>query len=449
MGQINAPLAALQAGDPWPLVQNSLRVLGMFTLLGDPHWRQFVADTPVFGPLGALLFCGGLLLALWRARRPAHVFVLLWLPVALLPGMLSEGAPNFLRPIAAVTVTYLFPALAASGLRAWLRRRLEGLSWGRTAQAVTLVLLAAVVGLHAWRTYDGYFLRWPHHPDARFAYSSTLLDVARHLDASPEMQHALLSGHFPSDLDPEMVERFLRREDLTPRWADVRQALVYPADTSPTSAVYLFEPDYFSVDPLLRELFVGGEPIYEHRTPEGAVVFAVYRLETAPLQERLAAAQESPVGWSQATVFPAGLPEDWDALEGPVSFGGRVELLGYEVLNEAPAAPGDVVTLLTYWRAAGPGPAAGITFVHLLGPDGRVVAGYDGFGAPPNRWQAGDVVVQIHRFSLPGDLALGTYLIELGWYERDSGVRWVVELAGEERVDRVLLRPLRVVEKDD
>jgi hypothetical protein len=41
----------------------------MFSFLGDPQWRQFVAHTPVFEPLGAALFYGGLMLSLWRWRR--------------------------------------------------------------------------------------------------------------------------------------------------------------------------------------------------------------------------------------------------------------------------------------------------------------------------------------------------------------------------------------------
>jgi hypothetical protein len=155
------------------------------------------------------------------------------------------------------------------------------------------------------------------------------------------------------------------------------------------------------------------------------------------------------VGWSGAATFPDGLPDDWAEIKGPAFFGGWVELLGYEVLNQGTAAPGDVISLLTYWRAAGPGPASGITFLHLLAPEGAVAAGYDGFGAPPNRWHAGDGVVQVHRFALPGDLAPGEYPLELGWYERESGVRWLVELPGGGQVDRLLLQTLRVAEKDD
>jgi hypothetical protein len=313
---------------------------------------------------------------------------------------------------------------------------------------VTLVLLVAVLGLHAWRTYDGYFVRWPRHPDARFAYSSTLLEISRYLDASPEIEHALLSGHFLSDLDPAMVDRFMRREDLEPRWADVRQALVYPAGSSSSAPTVLVQPDYLAVDPALQELFVEAGPLHEQTTGDGTFVFAAYPLADASLAGRLAAVQGHPAGWSGVTTFPDGLPDDWTAIEGPVSFGGRVDLLGYEVLNKTPSAPGEVVTLLTYWRATGPGPESGITFLHLLEPEGTVVAGYDGFGAPPNRWQAGDLMVQVHRFALAGDLAPGEYPIELGWYERDTGVRWAVDVGSGGQVDRLLLMPLVVATKD-
>jgi 4-amino-4-deoxy-L-arabinose transferase-like glycosyltransferase len=433
MEQISAPLNALRAGDARPLVENSLRVLGMFAFIGDPHWRQYVAERPVFEPLGAILFGAGIVLALVRWRRYGHAFILLWLPVALLPGMLSEGAPNFLRPIAALVVVYAFPALATTALLDWLGSR-----WRRLAR-VAAVLLVALLGLNAWRTAEGYFLRWPRHPDARFAYSTTLLEASRALDEAGEMDTVVLSGLLPADLDPALVESFLRRDDLEPRWADVRQALIYPAG----KRTIVMQPDHFTIDPTLLELFLGDiPPAYEHRLEEGMVVFSLYPLDASALAGRLDSAQGNPIGWSRVTAFPDGLPEDWMPLEAPILFGDRAELLGYEVLNGDKVAPGDEVTVLTYWRAIEPGPPAGITFLHALGPDGAVVAGTDGFGAPPNHWRAGDVVVQVHRLALPGDLAPGRYPLELGWYERDTGARWGVTLPDGEQVDRVLLRAL-------
>jgi hypothetical protein len=82
--------------------------------------------------------------------------------------------------------------------------------------------------------------------------------------------------------------------------------------------------------------------------------------------------------------------------------------------------------------------------MHLLDPGGTVVTGHDGFGAPPNRWQAGDVVVQIHRLTLPDILAPGRYPMELGWYEQDTGARWTVALLDGGQVARLLIEPLAV-----
>jgi hypothetical protein len=258
------------------------------------------------------------------------------------------------------------------------------------------------------------------------------------------------------------VDSYLRRTDLAPRWCDLREALVYPA-APPTQAetaassvessatrrsgtgTYVIQPDYFPIDPVLRELFLGNvEPFYERRLEDGTFVFAVYPLDAERLSARLALTRDNPVGWSTATAFPEGLPDDWAALEGPVDFGGKVELLGYELLNGEQVAPGDGVTVLTYWQAIEPGPGDGITFLHLLSPEGAVVAGYDGFGAPPNRWIAGDVVVQVHRFALPGDLPPGAYPVELGWYGRDTGARWLASLPAQGQTDRLLLQPLQI-----
>jgi hypothetical protein len=368
--------------------------------------------------------------------------------VALLPGMLSEGAPNFLRPIAAVTVTYCFPALAAAELVSWLRRHLEHTSWGRVALYGTLTLLIAVLGLHAWRTYDGYFVRWPRHPDVRFAYSTTLLEVSRYVAALPQAEHILLSGHFPSDLDFEMVSRFLRRGARLPRWADVRQTLLYPKDALPEDAIYVFEPDYFPVDPALRELFAPEGPVYEQATGDGDKVFAVYRLPVVRLKERLDASFPNLPRWNPATVFPEGWDESSGGTEYPPTFGVHVSMLGYEILNER-VVPEDVVTVLTYWSALRPCPPSSTTFMHLLGRDGRVVAGYDGVGAPPEQWRSGDRFVQVHRFAVPADMAPGKYPIEVGWYEKDSGVRWTVgRRRTNVRLDRLII-PLDVAAKDE
>ncbi len=434
MTQVNQPLVALMQGDPRPMWENGLRAFGMFTFVGDPHWRQFVADMPVFEPLGAVLFYAGILIALWHWRRLEIAFVLIWVPIMLSPAIVTEGAPNFLRPIAVLVTVYAFPALTIDALLSRLSRR--SLWWARFAATAAIALLA----YNAWRTYDAYFVRWTSHPDARFAYNSTIIETGLYLNETSHESQVVLSGHFPADLDPALVESALRRTDLVPRWCDVRQSLVYPAGT----AAQVLEPDYFAIDPLLFDLYMGDPaPVYERRLNDGTLVFGVYPLRDDLLYSRLSQARQHPVAWSSATVFPEGLPADVVPLDLPVAFGRQVDLLGYEVLNGERVAPGDVVTLISYWRAAQPGPAQAITFVHLLRPDGTVAAAYDGFGAPPNRWIAGDVIVQLHRFWVPDDLPTGDYPIELGWYEPDSMRRWNVDTSAGQ-ADRVLLTPLSI-----
>ncbi len=435
--QINLPLQALRQGDWMPLLRNSLRALGMFSFVGDPHWRQFVADTPVFEPLGAILFYAGIATALWNWRKWEYFFVLAWAPVMLIPAMVSEGAPNFLRPIAALVAVYVFPALDID----WLLGRLNKPMWGRLALGGAMI---ALLGWNAWRTWDGYFVRWAAHPDARFAYNATLLDEARYLDQTPVPDNVVLAGHFPADLDPALADSYVRRTALALRWCDIRQALIFPAGSSAS----VFQPDHFPIDSVLFSLFFGEKsPTAEHHLPDGRFVFAVYRSDGDLLAARLAAARDNPVGWSRAAAFPDGQPIDWTPLAAP-TFDGRVSLLGYEVLNGA-VHSGDVALLLTYWQVSsteGEG-GEGITFVHALDPAGRVVGGFDGFGAPPSRWIAGDVIVQLHRFALPIDLEPGSYPLEIGWYEPGSGVRWTVPLPGGGQVDRLLLAPLRVIKR--
>jgi hypothetical protein len=437
VGQVNQPLIALKEGDPGPMWENGLRALGMFTFIGDPHWRQYVADTPVFEPLGAVLFYAGIVLVLWYWRRFEYAFVLLWVPVMLSPAIITEGAPNFLRPIAVLGTVYALPAITIDALQRWLTARNRRWTWIVTGVAVLLLVA------NGWRTYDGYFNHWAQHPDVRFAYNATIVDAGLYLNEA-DVDAVVLSGHFPSDLDPALVEGALRRTDLQPRWCDIRQSLVYPAGGNAA----LIEPDYFHVDSLLFERYMGQpSPLDERRLEDGTVVFTVYPLSQAGLEAHLPVAQGQPVGSSLATTFPNGLPDDLVSLDLPLVFGGRVALLGYEVLNGPQVAPGDVVTVVTTWQAIEPGPAQGITFLHLLDANGAVASGYDGFGAPPNRWVAGDTIVQLHRFALPGDLAEGAYPLELGWYERDTGQRWTVDL-GSERVDRVLLEAIGVQEAE-
>jgi hypothetical protein len=126
----------------------------------------------------------------------------------------------------------------------------------------------------------------------------------------------------------------------------------------------------------------------------------------------------------------AALP-DGSPVALPVSFGGRLAFLGYEWTGQI-LAPGDSLTLLTYWRVQTPGPTPLKVFVHLLGKSDTPIAQHDGLGSPPHGWAAGDLVVQKHVLSLPADLSPGLYKPQLGVYNAPVGLR--LSVAGADRL---------------
>ncbi len=121
--QLGGPVQEALKGNLEPVLRYTRDTLGMFNVAGDPIARYNLPGRPVFDLITGLLFLGGILIALRKWREPRNLFALLWLPIGLLPSMLSDSAPSFLRASAALPVAFLFPALALDWLidRASLR----------------------------------------------------------------------------------------------------------------------------------------------------------------------------------------------------------------------------------------------------------------------------------------------------------------------------------------
>ena len=126
----------LLAGQPGPILQDVVNVLGMFGFSGDPEWRYNLSGRPVFDPLTFLLFCVGLVICLSRIRKPEYAFLLVWLGVNIIPSALTRNSPSTLRAIGALIPIYVLPSLTLD--LTWDR---VGRRFGRMG---TRALLAAV-----------------------------------------------------------------------------------------------------------------------------------------------------------------------------------------------------------------------------------------------------------------------------------------------------------------
>ena len=119
MGQLSHHFNLLLSGDPRPVLEDGLKVAGMFSWQGDPEWRYNVAGRPVFNWITAAAFYGGLLICVLRIRKPQYGLLLLWLPVNLLASAVTPPSPSSLRALGAIVPIYLMPALAIVALGQW------------------------------------------------------------------------------------------------------------------------------------------------------------------------------------------------------------------------------------------------------------------------------------------------------------------------------------------
>jgi len=132
------------------------------------------------------------------------------------------------------------------------------------------------------------------------------------------------------------------------------------------------------------------------------------------------------------------------------SFDDKIVNLGAD-LTPDPVAPGGRLDVTLYWQALAEMDVPYTVFVHLLGPDGQVVAGHDGEPAdgtrPTTGWVPGEYVTDLHSVSIPSDLAAGEYVVEVGLYDAGAVGLPRLPIVGDEgqvETDRVIFGPVEV-----
>jgi hypothetical protein len=144
-----------------------------------------------------------------------------------------------------------------------------------------------------------------------------------------------------------------------------------------------------------------------------------------------------------APLSPADIPHSMS-----VTFGGRIELMGYDVDREV-VRPGEQVTLTLYWRALAPVDRDYTVFAHLLDEALKRCAGSDGQPvydrAPTSSWEPGRIVADPHPLTLDAHLPPGETLFGVGLYLLETGER--LDAVGPEGwlpENRVLLEGVEV-----
>jgi hypothetical protein len=105
-------------------------------------------------------------------------------------------------------------------------------------------------------------------------------------------------------------------------------------------------------------------------------------------------------------------------------FGPAIHLAGFWFDNRG-LPPGATLPVLLQWVATQPPETDYTVFVHLLAPDGSLVAQNDAFPTwlavmPTSSWPVDQAILDSHRLTLPDDLPPGSYNLQVGLYHSQT-----------------------------
>ncbi|MBI3977726.1 MAG: glycosyltransferase family 39 protein [Chloroflexi bacterium] len=500
--QVNDLRFILQEGNFWPLVEDTLNTLAMFSFRGDPFMRYNLAGRPVFDPLSSILFYAGLA-ALGarfpvsgfrflvpdgnqkpqaRNRKPAAALVLVWLGVGLLPSATTGESPHFLRAIGAQPAVYILAALGFIMLSRSLQGMLltvspltgRGVAWitrvaKRHEKARTGGLPSTCRTLSLSRLSRRFALfRGPNVPPLPPSGRGAGGEGAPPVPPLPPSGSGA-GGEGARSLAAAVLvilTAALAARDYFVVWhQDPEARRIYGAATAraaellaepPSGRVFLAAEYPADLDRFVLDVLRSGRPVsaswFDGRRSlvfpaSGPATYFFPRHAGPPAEIRRryfpeAQAPDATDLWSASRADP---PVPAPTRHAAARLGDFLELLGYDLPAAAPV--GGVLRVVMYWRVLSRPPEEISFFAHLIGATGSLWSQMDGLGYPLDQWQAGDLLVEWHDIPVPVGAPPVDYQVEAGAYERASGRRVVVR--GEQGSDdRLRLGSVRVTRSD-
>ncbi|MBK8899867.1 MAG: glycosyltransferase family 39 protein [Anaerolineaceae bacterium] len=424
---LNQAVVALRQGNSLPVLDLTVRALGMYVIQGEQDWLYNEYGRPIFDVLTVFFFLGGLIWVVWRWRQPQFALLLLWFLGGTGPSMIAPPAASVTHSIVAQPAAYIFLGVGVAKTWQWLRQR-------QPITATALVALLFIVpGVEAGLAF---FQTWNRQPEVAELYQAGITAVANAVQTDAPDGAVLVGGPYVNYWHPWNAVAFdlaTPGEGTAERWFNPAGAWVWPADSFP--ATYYFPeaplaPQQFDVE--LQNLFVADAGSSEE-------VFEDFRRfvlpDAAQFEARLAeVAGETAVSW----------PPDFAQLPAPqlpVKFDNRLHLLAVSQPEVGP----DVVRFVTYWRVETADPTPLVAFVHLTSDGVDIWGQQDWLDVRMAGLQPGDRFAQVHTVPLDPNAPSGMYYVQLGLYRPDTGQRLSIVTDGAGTADRVWVGQITVV----
>jgi hypothetical protein len=229
-------------------------------------------------------------------------------------------------------------------------------------------------------------------PMARVGYSIFVYQVAA---TGPQVELALANVQ-PDEISPDLLKH-LQTNDVRSRWflPDSALLLAHGSDS------WMVLPDFTVHDPRLKPYRDAILTAVAHR--QGLSLYRVHsdwRTAWEPLLAHWTGRGEVPFCRDESCLTLV----NW-------------QLHTPEVVTD------NELAVLTLWQYQG-APQPVKMFVHLLDQENQIQSQWDRSDVAWEGWQSGDMLLQLHRLSLPETLAPGNYAVWIGLYHPDKLVRW-------------------------
>jgi 4-amino-4-deoxy-L-arabinose transferase-like glycosyltransferase len=252
----------------------------MWHVVGEPNGRHHAPFAPMLDPVTGALMLIGLGMALLRWRERERLALLVWLPLGIVPGLLSSEAPHAMRSLGGLAPACMLAGLALSELserfaggrspttddRPPLRRSVVG------RQSSVVILLFFSLAFNTWL----YFGSMARNPLVYGEFDVAATMMARAARMPNESNLATIQAtevYLPGGAEKEDTVRFLTNgvplrtlDDATATPPGPSALVVLPADAAPAS-----------VDAALRILGPGAQEIAAGpRYPDGTPILRAF-----------------------------------------------------------------------------------------------------------------------------------------------------------------------------
>ena len=369
------------------MLANLIRVPQGMVASGDPNPILNLPGRPLLDGVQVVFLVIGVTLCLWKVRRLAASFLLLWASLMHLPSVVSGVAPTFGRSIGGVLPLVIMVATGIEAAWSTVVAR-----WPRCRALASLVVLGMLVFSVALTSRD-YFLAWARLPDLPRIFGEEMAAVGRYIGGLPRETVVYISPtqKYFATLLLAMGERDQPRDFYGP-------AGLLPAGAPDRETVYLILQGDETTAGRLEVALPAGRWDVQSET------FDAYHVPPAADRAR-------PQHVIQA------------------DFAGLIRLIGFDLPSTDLQQPDDTLSVQLTWQALASTDQRYTAFVHLLGPHNPTLKsplwaqddhepGHATYST--DRWFPGEIILDTFQLQIPADAPAGSYTLSTGFYSLDT-----------------------------